>query len=464
MGDLKHGETYRHVRRLLFGADAFCCALAVLAAIALTVLILNGTDERRMRVDFNELVNKAEAGTLAGNTLAENALPDKKGAGYALFNAGGEVLTSTLPAYRVGEAADLHILSGLGGIRSDGKLVTFVSPVMRDGSLAGLLLVTAPKSAYRAPAAGWLALLAAAPALAGGTMLLLYLTRRRVRKDLLAPLGMLHEATRNMLRVDLSTRLQYDDSNEAGTLCHDFEAMRDELAASFKRESDLLNNDRLLYAGVSHDLKTPLAAISGYAEEIRDGLADSPERVNELTTLMLKKVRLLTKLIDDILEETKAQLGELSIVPEELYAPDFFVEVCGELSLDAARAGISFELGDIPQVLIAIDRKRMIQVLQNLVGNSIKYTPRGGLISVRFSVRDHALIVGVKDNGCGIAAGDIPYVFDRFYRGDAARTQNIPGSGLGLSIAKSIVERHGGRIECDSVLGVGTEVCFSLPL
>ena len=448
------GGTRRRVKRLLFVAGAFCCILAALTIVASTRIASDRLDEGRIRVDFNAIVSKAEDGALDTGTKTS----------YALFGANGKVLASTLADYQVGESVDLHTLSGLNGIKVSGGTVTFVSPVMHSGELSGLLLATAPRAVYRELSLPWLVVTLLVLLLTASAVLLLAFTLRLVKKDLLTPLGLLHGATRSMLHGDLGAHLKYDDDSEAGMLCHDFEAMRDELAAAFRREHDLLDNDRLLYACVSHDLKTPLAAVSGYAEEIRDGLADSPERVNELALLILKKVRLLTKLIDDILEETKAQLGELTVEKEELYAAGYFEEICGELSLDAAHSGISLTIGEIPNVLISIDRNRITQVMQNLVSNSIKYTSRGGLISIRFSVEGCELVVGVKDNGCGIAAGDIPYVFDRFYRGDAARSQNIPGSGLGLCIARDIVERHGGRIECDSVLGVGTEVCFSLPL
>jgi Signal transduction histidine kinase len=448
------GETRQRAKRLLSLAGAFCCPLAALTVAAAVRISFDTLDEGRMRIDFNALVNRAENGMLGAD----------EGVDYALFGTDGKVAASTLTGYRVGESVDLHTLSGLDGISAADDTVTFFSPVVRDSTLKGLLLVKTSTFRYRKPDVIWFSLFLLVALLLAGILCTLVSAFHLMRRDLLVPIALLHDATRSILHGDLKTRLHYDSDNEAGILCHDFEAMRDELAAAFRCERELLDKDRLLYACVSHDLKTPLAAISGYAEEFRDGMADTPERVNELSMLMLKKVRLLSKLIDDILEETKAQLGELTISKEEIYASDFFEEICGELSLDAARSGISFAISGIPNVLISIDRKRITQVIQNLVSNSIKYTPHGGLISVRFSVEGSELVVGVKDNGNGIAAGDIPYVFDRFYRGDAARSQNIPGSGLGLSIAKDIVERHGGRIECDSVLGVGTEVSFSLPL
>lgn len=450
----KSGRIARRIRRLLVSAGVFCCALTLLAAYALLTLARNAPDENRMRVDFSSLLHQAESGA----PLESGKLQ------YAFFDAKGNVLAASGTVYHKGENIDLHTLSGVSLKRDERGTVTFVSPVERGGTLDGLLLVYAKSSAYRTVNKVWILLLPFLLFCAAGTIWFLLRAHCLVNNDLLAPLSMLHDTTRRVLSGDYEARLRYDDSSETGALCHDFEAMRDELTAALRSEKELLNGDRLLLACVSHDLKTPLAAISGYAEEIRDGIAGSPEHSAALASLMLNKVGLLTRLIDDILEETKAQLGELAIVKGEVYAGALFREICGDLSLDASLAGISFTVGEIPQALLNVDRKRIAQVMQNLISNGIKYTPRGGSIDVRFSVQGRELITCVSDSGSGIAAGDLPYIFDRFYRGDAARTQNIPGSGLGLCIAKNIVERHGGRMECDSVLGSGTQMCFSLPL
>lgn len=450
----KGGGFYRRVRRLLFIAGALCCLLAVLTFLAMNRLTTGTPDERQMRVDFNDLVHHAENGTRAQGEKAH----------YALFGTDGKVLDSTLAMYRKGDRVDLHIFSGMNGIKSDSETITFVSPIMQHNKLSGMLLVKANKADYRVSNEAWLILTAVALLLGAGILLLLFSTLCLVKNDIFKPLALLHDTTRRMLQGDLETRLLYDDDGEIGSLCHDFEAMRDELSAAFRRENDLFKGEKVLFASVSHDLKTPLAAISGYAEEIRDSVADTPARINELTGLMLKKVRLLTRLIDDILEETKVQLGELTFAFEEVYAKPFFEDVCGELSLDVAHSGIAFSASEVPDVLVTIDRKRITQVMQNLVANSIKYRKREGMISVHFNVEESNLIISVKDNGRGIAASDLPFIFDRFYRGDAARTQNIPGSGLGLCIVKSIIERHRGHIECDSVLGNGTAMSFSLPM
>lgn len=446
---------HRRVKRLLLIAGTFCVLLTVLAEIAVYTAAFSQLDEKRMRVDFNTLLQKAETGGLEESVNTAHC---------TLFDSDGKVIYSTIPRYTAGESIDLHTLSGLSALHKEKGMLSYVSPVVRGGRLSGQLLVEVNQADYRMPDRGWLFLLPLIFLVGAGVLLMLAMAQAELNNDLFSPLMLLHDAICRMLRGDLDTRLEYDDAGDIGSLCHDFDAMRDELSASIRRERNLLNNDRLLLACISHDLKTPLAAISGYAEEIRDGIAEDSVHIHELSELMLKKVRLQTKLIDDILEESKAQLGELPIVPEECYARAFFEDVCGDLSLDAAKAGIEFSAEEIPNVMIHIDRKRITQVMQNLVSNCIKYTSCGGKITVHFHTEGKELVIGVQDNGSGIAADNLPFIFDRFYRGDAARTQNIPGSGLGLCITKNIVERHGGRIECDSVYGSGTEVCFSLPL
>ncbi len=132
---------------------------------------------------------------------------------------------------------------------------------------------------------------------------------------------------------------------------------------------------------------------------------------------------------------------------------------------DIQGSGLELKVDEIPDVLLDIAPDRIFQVFQNIIGNSIKYTPKGGFIHIKFEQCRDALAVEITDNGQGIAATDIPFVFDRFYRGEKARTQKeIGGSGLGLSIVRSIIERYGGRVECDSVLGQGTSIRFLLPL
>jgi signal transduction histidine kinase len=430
--------------------------LAAYAGIFCIKYAKSNPDVRLMRVSLNSIVNAAENGTLKGF----------KNDCYTLFGLDGTVIAANRCDYQIGEKIDLHTLSGINEIAENGQksTVDFISPVIINGKQTGTLLVTVKKTDFEAGLANRILPLLPIVFLIVAVCTLLIFLFRLIKNDLLAPSTLLHEATKNILKGDLSTKLSYDYDGEAGALCHDFEAMRDELESGARREKQMLDNEKLLLTCISHDLKTPLAAISGYAEEIRDGFADSQEKMNRNVGMVLKKVQVLSKLIDDILDHSKTELHEFSIEKQELYSFDYFSDVLGDISLDLACSGISFKAGEIPNVLIEIDAKRIFQVLQNIISNSVKYTKKGGLIEVSFTVSEKELIVSIKDNGEGIAAGDLPFIFDKFYRGEKARTQNIPGSGLGLNIAKYIVENHGGRIECDSVLYAGTTISFSLPI
>lgn len=441
-----------HIRFLLWLAGILCIGSVLLSVCWLLSTAGRQTDTRKMRVDFNHLIHQAENGTLSS----------AKNSQYVLFDTQGTVIRSTDTDYPVGETIDLHTLSGDGSLQTKNGRACFTAPVIRQGALSGILLVTARQETYTIWSPPLLPIFCLL-ALGIGCTVLLWRAVSLIHSEVFLPLQTLHQSVRRMLQGDLETRLHYDDDGEVGALCHDFEAMRDELSNSFRREEKRLQNDKYLYACVSHDLKTPLAAISGYAEELRDGLATEPSEIRQKGLRIIERARRLTALVDDILEETQIQLGRLSYCEQETYSQPFFQIVCEECSLDTAQAGISLTVHEIPNVLLVVDPKRIAQVMQNLLSNSVKYTPRGGKIDIRFTVYLREFIVVVNDTGSGIAATDLPFIFDRFYRGDTARSQNIPGSGLGLSIVKAIVEHYGGRVECDSILGNGTEVSFSLP-
>ena len=277
------------------------------------------------------------------------------------------------------------------------------------------------------------------------------------------PINEMHSSARSILRGNLDEKVLYDYDGEIGEFSHDFEKMRDNLKDSRDSEAKLKRNEKELLACISHDLKTPISSISGYCEGILDGIVKSEEDVKRYSSIILKKARVLTKLIDDMLEYSKAEINEMTIRKDDVYSADYFYDILEDLSLDVETKNRKFILnGEIPNVLLNIDKNRIQEVMYNLVSNSIKYTNESGVIEVSIEKKNGSLIVHVKDDGMGIAADDIPNVFKKFYRGEKYRNMNIPGSGLGLTISKYIVEKHGGYIEIDSSLKQGTEVIFSI--
>lgn len=239
--------------------------------------------------------------------------------------------------------------------------------------------------------------------------------------------------------------------SEIGELIFSFELMRDELKNKQIREEQLNRNQKELISCISHDLKTPISTIRAYAEGIRDGVAGTEEIQKEYLAIIIHKTNLLTDMIEELLEYSNACLRKLNIEKQEEYFETYYHQVMSELERYIKQRDALFEWEPIENdVLLKMDKKRITEVFYNLVENSMKYRSEKRRLKIRiFTVqRDNALEIHVKDNGMGILVQDIPFLFDKFYRGEKSRSLSVPGSGLGLSICKYIMEEHGGSISC----------------
>ena len=222
---------------------------------------------------------------------------------------------------------------------------------------------------------------------------------------------------------------------------------------------------RRFTAEASHELKTPLTVLrSGVERAITT--AGLPRETLEVLEEVLQEVNRMTELVDALLTLARADEGraELHKEPVDLRA---IVEEAGETGeLLAEQAGVTMDVGtSAAPVVVSVDRSRIRQLILNLVENAVKYTPRGGSVQVRLGREDGRVTLTVADSGIGIAPGDLPHVFDRFWRADTARTRTgeRPGTGLGLAICKWIAEAHGGSIAVSSKPGRGTTFVVSLP-
>jgi PAS domain S-box-containing protein len=213
---------------------------------------------------------------------------------------------------------------------------------------------------------------------------------------------------------------------------------------------------------ISHELKTPVALIKGYVSTLRrkdatwdrDVVQDSLEVIEE-------EADRLTELIENLLDASRLQAGALAINSTDLSLDMLAKRVAERFSTQSSQHTIVVDFPDDFPVILG-DEDRLEQVLSNLISNSLKYSPEGGEIRISGQVRSKQVIVCVSDQGPGIAPGDIPHVFDRFYRAaDASR--KTKGAGLGLYLARAVVEAHGGRIWVDPKPGEGARICFSLP-
>lgn len=232
--------------------------------------------------------------------------------------------------------------------------------------------------------------------------------------------------------------------------------------------AELQSLDRLrrnFINAASHELRTPLTSIMGYAEFLEDQVAgDLTKTQHEFVREITHAARRLRRLVDDLLDFARMEAGTFSLVcrPADLAA--LLVEELKSLEPQAQRAGIRLELKPLAgPIRLRLDEMRVGQVLLNLVGNALKFTPAGGSVTVSATPGDTEVVVSVQDTGIGIAPEDLPRVFEKFYQVDPSNTRAHGGAGLGLSICKAIVEAHGGRMGVLSEPGQGSTFWFSLP-
>jgi len=282
-------------------------------------------------------------------------------------------------------------------------------------------------------------------------LLLTFVLSRRIS----LPIGVLASAAKRLGRGDLSQRVRVQSKGEVGLLAQAFNSM----ASDLERAEQLRRN---LVADVAHELRTPLSNIRGYLEAIRDRVVKpNPTTIRSLD----EEVALLSRLVDELQELSLAEAGELKLVYQAEDIARLLEQLVTSWQPKAATKEIFLSLdtrGNLP--LVSIDRARVNQVLHNLLENAVTHTPRRGTINVTATRQGNWVEVSVSDTGEGIPAEDLPNIFERFYRVDRSRARATGGSGLGLTIAKRLVEAHGGRITVQSELGKGSRFSFTLPV
>ena len=290
----------------------------------------------------------------------------------------------------------------------------------------------------------WSGLLAA-----GVAVILTFFLSRRI----LAPVESLSRAARALAKGDLSSRVPALSRDEVGELGRTFNLMGEELARTEEVR-------RSLVADVAHELRTPVSNIRGYIEAIGDGLLNPDKATLES---IHEEVTLLTRLIEDLQELTLAESGQLTLHRQPSDMADLVRKAVLAVQPRVEAKGVTINMDVGTTVPIDADPERVGQVLRNLLNNAANYTSPAGSICVRLYQGEDEIEVSVDDTGTGIAEDELPYVFDRFYRVDKSRARATGGVGLGLTIAKRLVEAHGGRISVRSQAGQGSTFTFTLP-
>ncbi len=299
----------------------------------------------------------------------------------------------------------------------------------------------------------------------------------------------LHQGARALAGGDLSARVEVAGADELAALAAQFNQMATQLAVAAEERERLEAVRRDLIAAISHDLRTPLASLRLMTEALADGLVDDPATTTRYLATMRGQIGHLSGLIDDLFELAQLDAGALRLELQRASLDDLISDALEGIRPQAAAKGVQVCGSVAPGVgPVLVAPQKIERVLYNLVTNAIRHTPSDGVVTIsampegqRPRTRGQRpdenipsldprplspapfVLVEVADTGEGIAPEDLPWIFDRFYRGEKSRSRATGGAGLGLAIARGIVEAHGGRIWAESAQGRGTRIRFTLP-
>ncbi len=273
----------------------------------------------------------------------------------------------------------------------------------------------------------------------------------------------LDQAAKAIAAGELDARIPVQGRDEMALLARTFNQMAEQLQAVSRQQRELETLRRDLIAWAGHDLQTPLASVQAVVEALADGVVEDPETTQRYLRTAQKDIRALSALIDDLFQMAQLDAGGLPLERFENSLSDLISDTLESFSELAARQGVDLQ-GNVDGGVdpVTMDAQRIGRVLNNLVSNALQHTPSAGRVLVRASRQPQAVLVEVTDTGEGIRPDDLPFIFDRFYRGEKSRNRSTGGAGLGLAIARGIVEAHGGQIDVESG-AQGTRFYFTIP-
>ena len=354
--------------------------------------------------------------------------------GVVVLPAGSYTLGDQVPAARL----------------SDGAAVEVDGQVVGTALFSGEALPLAPQEQRYLDRSNRVAFYAAGVASLIALVLGVLLARRITR-----PVRELTVATQAVARGELGLQVPVRSRDELGRLAESFNQMSDDLA----RSNELR---RQMTADIAHDLRTPITVMAGYLESLRDGVL--PPSQARFETLY-QEAQLLKRLVEDLRILSLADAGELALNREPVPPGWLLEQAAAAHRHQAGQQQVDLQVQVAPDLpAVTVDPDRMAQVLGNLIGNALRYTAAGGHISLSARRENHSVLLAVQDDGQGIAPDALPHIFDRFYRGDETRHEDGGESGLGLAIARSLVELHGGTLSAASTPGQGSTFTIALPL
>lgn len=288
---------------------------------------------------------------------------------------------------------------------------------------------------------------------------------RRLEKGVFKPVEQLKEGFAEIAKGNYNVSINPTVENQFGQLIYSFNDMAAKLQESEKINSEYEENRKTLVANISHDLKTPITSIQGYLEMILDGDVSEPDKINRYLKTIYSNSTYINKLIDDLFLFSKLDMDKMDFNYEILNIRAYMRDLSDEFKfeLEERQDAFSFQDKTEQDYSVNIDGKRIYQAIRNIIGNAVKYGPEKDLeVDIELFAQDDFVCIDIKDNGPGIPEEQLPLIFNRFYRIDTERSKDFMSTGLGLAIAKELVEAQGGKISVSSSENIGT--CFTICL
>ncbi|RME86225.1 MAG: HAMP domain-containing protein [Caldilineae bacterium] len=274
----------------------------------------------------------------------------------------------------------------------------------------------------------------------------------------------LREGALALSRGAFHIRVPVEGNNEVADLARAFNEMAAQLDTTDRERRRLETMRRNLLAWAGHDLRTPVASIQAMLEALADGMIDDPQTVERYVQASRHEVRALSRLIDDLFDLAQFDAGGLTLDRQPTDIADLLSNTLARFAEQAARKHIRLA-GDVEAGtgMVLCDAQKIERVLANLVANALRHTPEGGEVLLRGGPKGDEVWIAVQDTGPGIEPQDLPHIFEQFYRGERSRSRATGGAGLGLAIARAILEAHGGGIVAENVPGGGARFTIFLP-
>jgi signal transduction histidine kinase len=322
-----------------------------------------------------------------------------------------------------------------------------VNPIMIDGEIEGYLFIDQDTGEFQKTKTKLIKLLLLMGFLSFiiGLLLTVYLTRKISK-----PLHVMGKITHQIAKGDFDTSLHVHGDDEVGQLAKDIRLMAKQLKEYRDSRQQFLSN-------VSHDLRTPLTYIKGYSALMKNAPEINEDQWKRNVDVIYKEATRMEHLVKDLFQLTKLDVGQIKLILEKVELVPWLQSIIESKQLIFDHHGLTCELtSENKNIEIWIDQERMSQVINNLLENSIRYTNKGGSITITVREEKDTVAIVISDTGVGIPEEDLAHIWERFYRVDKSRSTDRGGSGLGLAIVKELVQLHGGEIEAKSILGEGS--------